>query len=78
MRERSDSDNPMNYNPDVSKCAFCGAGLPEITDNNLYDDTQYFAFNGFCGAKCAAHSLACKPNQSYTTEFMTRIARAIK
>ena len=71
-------DNPMYNCPDDTVCYTCHSKLPGIKENaNLdFDDEQYFAFEGFCSAACAAKSVA-QSNMKSTDEFAQRLYKRI-
>ena len=74
--ENLDRGNPQLECPDDSVCYQCGEPLPEVTNGK--SDREYFAFEGFCGAGCAAANLAKEKTHLFSKEFMLRIAASAK
>lgn len=69
---------PLEPMPDDTACCNCGDTLRDITESsNMEEEGNYFAFEGFCGPRCAALYLAKQHSRLYTPEFMNRIAAAI-
>lgn len=70
--------NPAEQSFDDTVCDTCGTKLVEIKEGaNLdFDDEQYFSFEGYCSAACAAHSVALA-NVPATNAFAERLRKRV-